>query len=246
MKIKPKDIEEISAINALGRPSCPPDQRQQYVNRKLGKEKVTYKHPTLERAQKKTFGITLYEEQMMIIAKDCAGWDLNQADALRKITKLKGKDEDLLLKTEANFIADCMKFSNMRYEDARRIWQEEIEPFGLYGFNKSLVFSQKVSIISPGTEVWSDVWIRDVVAGSMVLSRDESTGKDIVIPVKANHYHGKLKVFKIKLDSGEEVTCTINHKFRTTDGRMLPLHQILKEDLEIVVSAEKQANLQEV
>lgn len=137
MKIKPKDIEEISAINALGRPSCPPDQRAQYVNRKLGKEKVTYKHPTLERAQKKTFGITLYEEQMMIIAKDCAGWDLNQADALRKITKLKGKDEDLLLKTEANFIADCMSFSKMTYEDARRIWHEEIEPFGSYGFNKS-------------------------------------------------------------------------------------------------------------
>lgn len=137
MKIKPKDIEEISAINALGRPSCPPEQRAQYVNRKLGKEKVTYKHPTLERAQKKTFGITLYEEQMMIIAKDCAGWDLNQADALRKITKLKGKDEDLLLKTEANFIKDCMSFGDMTYEDARRIWKEEIEPFGAYGFNKS-------------------------------------------------------------------------------------------------------------
>lgn len=248
MKIKPKDIEEISAINALGRPSCPPEQRAQYVNRKLGKEKVSYKHPTLERAQKKTFGITLYEEQMMIIAKDCAGWDLNQADALRKITKLKGKDEDLLLKTEANFIADCMSFSKMTYEDARRIWQEEIEPFGAYGFNKSLTSSELVSIIPAGSRdgLWVNSQIRDVKKGDLVRSRDEASRKDIIIPVKANHYHGKLKVFKIKLDSGEEVTCTINHKFRTTDGRMLPLHQILKEDLEIVVSAEKQANLQEV
>lgn len=247
MKIKPKDIEEISAINALGRPSCPPDQRAQYVNRKLGKEKVSYKHPTLERAQRKTFGITLYEEQMMIIAKDCAGWDLNQADALRKITKLKGKDEDLLLKTEASFIADCMSFSKMTYEDARRIWREEIEPFNLYGFNKSLTFSELVSIIPVGTNngLWEKLQIKDVKPGDLVRSRDESTGKNIVVPVKANHYHGKLKVFKIKLDSGEEVTCTINHKFRTTDGRMLPLHQILKEDLEIVVSAEKQVNLQE-
>ena len=245
MKIKPKDIEEISAINALGRPSCPPDQRAQYVNRKLGKEQIVYKHPSLERAQKKTYGITLYEEQMMIIAKDCAGWDLNQADALRKITKLKGKDEALLLKTESDFIKDCMSHSKMKYEDAKRIWKEEIEPFGMYGFNKSLISSEMVSIIPAGADnLWINSQIKDVKRGDLVRSRDESTGKDIVIPVKENHYHGKLKVFKIKLDSGEEVTCTINHKFRTTDGRMLPLHQILKEDLEIVVSAEKQAKLQ--
>jgi DNA polymerase-3 subunit alpha len=108
MKIKPKNIEEISAINALGRPSCPADQRATYINRKLGIEPVKYKHPSLERAQEKTYGITLYEEQMMVIAKDCAGWNLNQADNLRKITKLKGKDEDLVLKTEASFIKDCI------------------------------------------------------------------------------------------------------------------------------------------
>jgi len=137
MKIKPKNIEEISAINALGRPSCPADQRATYVNRKLGIEPVKYKHPSLERAQGKTYGITLYEEQMMVIAKDCAGWNLNQADNLRKITKLKGKDEDLVLKTEANFIKDCMEYSKMSYELARKIWKEEIEPFGSYGFNKS-------------------------------------------------------------------------------------------------------------
>jgi len=247
MKIKPKNIEEISAINALGRPSCPADQRTTYVNRKLGIEPVKYKHPSLERAQEKTYGITLYEEQMMVIAKDCAGWNLNQADNLRKITKLKGKDEDLVLKTEANFIKDCMEHSKMSYELARKIWKEEIEPFGSYGFNKSLTSSELISIIPVGSNngEWKSVCIKDVKPGDMVRSRDEMSKTDIVIPVKDNHFHGKLKVFKIKLDSGEEVTCTINHKFRTKDGRMLPLYQILKENLEIVVSAEKQAGRQE-
>lgn len=241
MKIKPKDIEEISAINALGRPSCPPDQRAEYVNRKIGKEKVTYKHPALERAQKKTFGITLYEEQMMIIAKDCAGWDLNQADSLRKITKLKGKDEALLLKTETDFIKDCMSHSKMKYEEASRIWKEEILPFSLYGFNKSLASSELVRILPADSknDEWINVPIKDVRPGSLIRSRDENTGNDFITTVKENHYHGKLKVFKITLEGGAQVTCTINHKFRTKDGRMLPLHQILKENLEIVMSTEK-------
>jgi hypothetical protein len=58
---------------------------------------------------------------MVTIAKDCAGWDLNQADALRKITKLKGKDPDLVLRTEAGFISDCMEYSHMKYSKAKEI-----------------------------------------------------------------------------------------------------------------------------
>jgi DNA polymerase-3 subunit alpha len=100
-------------------------------------DNIKYRHPNLSGALEKTYGVSLYEEGMMTIAKDCAGWDLNQADALRKITKLKGKDPQLVLKTEASFIADCIKVSNMSYKDARSIWANEIEPFGDYGFNKS-------------------------------------------------------------------------------------------------------------
>ena len=62
----------------------------------------------------------MYEESMMTIANDCAGWDLNQADALRKITKLKGKDPDLVLKTEANFIKDCMNHGSISYAKSKR------------------------------------------------------------------------------------------------------------------------------
>jgi hypothetical protein len=99
-----------------------------------------------------------------------------------------------------------------------------------------LIFSQEVSIIPPEGGSWQDVEIQNVKPGSTVLSRDEATGQDIPVKVLNNHYHGKLKLFKITLDNGEEVKCTINHKFRTTDGRMLPLHQILKEKLEIVTN----------
>lgn len=137
MKIKPQTIDEISDINALGRPSCSAEQRQDYIERKLNRQDISYLHPKLENALKKTFGISLYEEAMMTVAKDCAGWDLNQSDALRKITKLKGKDPELVEKTRINFVNDSMKFSGMSYKDADGIWKHEIEPYGSYGFNKA-------------------------------------------------------------------------------------------------------------
>jgi len=237
MKLKPKCIEDISDINAIGRPSCLPEERKKYAKRRLGIEPTKYDHPKLERALKKTYGILVYEEQALFIAQDCAGWDLNQADSLRKISKLKGKDPDLVLKTEANFVRDCMKHSDMDYKTACLIWKRYIEPLGGYAFNKSLHFSEKVSIIRSGEPLTLN--IQDVKAGDFVRSRDEETGEDILIEVKDNHYHGKLPVLKITLETGETVTCTKNHKFRTTTGEMLPLWLILETNMEIVVSAEK-------
>ena len=136
-KIKPKNVQMVSDINALGRPSCSADDRKNYVRRRFGKEDVEYRHSSLENALKPTFGVSLYEEGMMKIAKDCAGWDLNQADALRKITKLKGKDKNLVERTERNFINDCVEFSGMSKRKAKEIWDYEIMPFGQYGFNFS-------------------------------------------------------------------------------------------------------------
>jgi DNA polymerase III alpha subunit/intein/homing endonuclease len=136
-KIKPFNVRMISDINAMGRPSCSPIDRNNYIKRRFGKESVKYRHMTLENSLKDTYGISLYEEGMMSIAKDCAGWDLNQADALRKITKLKGKDPELVMKTEMSFLEDCMNRTGMSYESAMDIWQNEILPFGNYGFNLS-------------------------------------------------------------------------------------------------------------
>jgi hypothetical protein len=129
-----------------------------------------------------------------------------------------------------------METWGMSYEEGQKIWDEEISSFSGYGFNRSLIFSQEVRIIPPEGGDWQDIEIQNVKPGSTVLSRDEVTGENISVKVLDNHYHGKLKLFKITLDDGETVECTINHKFRTMDGRMLPLHQILKENLEIVTN----------
>ena len=137
MKLKPKNIEDISIINAVGRPSCQPKERQKYIKRRLGLQDPEYIHRSTLRALEKTYGVLVYEEQAMFLAQDCAGWDLNQADALRKISKLKGKDPELVTKTEVAFLKDCMKHSGMSYEQAMDIWETFIEPLGKYAFNKS-------------------------------------------------------------------------------------------------------------
>jgi DNA polymerase-3 subunit alpha len=136
-KIKPTSVQMVSDINALGRPSCSAEDRKNYIRRRFGLDEIKYRHESLKGALKSTFGVSLYEEGMMKIAKDCAGWDLNQADALRKITKLKGKDKDLVLRTETNFIKDSMDISGMTYKKAKEVWDYEIMPFGEYGFNFS-------------------------------------------------------------------------------------------------------------
>jgi DNA polymerase-3 subunit alpha len=235
MKIKPENVETVSDINALGRPSCPPEQRASYIRRRFGQDKIEFTHPSLKNALKDTYGISLYEESMMSIARDCAGWDLNEADNLRKLTKLKGKDPQLALKTEANFIKGCMDHSGMTFSQAQDVWDKEISSFSGYGFNRSLLFSEKVSIMDEATKTWHDKEIKDVCSGDVVLSRDEESGEDILIKVVENHYHGKLKLFAITLETGEKVICTINHKFRTKSGMMIPIHQILEQNLEIVI-----------
>ena len=188
-KLKPSSIEDISAINAIGRPSCLPAERKRYAKRRLGLEPVTYDHPSLERALSKTYGVLVYEEQALFVAQDCAGWDLNQADALRKISKLKGKDPNLVLRTEASFIKDCMAHSEMTYETASLIWKKYIEPLGGYAFNKS--HSISYSHISFYT-AWLRCHYKTQFMCALLNSEDANSDK-------AQEYLAECKKMRIKV-----------------------------------------------
>jgi hypothetical protein len=75
--------------------------------------------------------------------------------------------------------------------------------------------------------------IDKVIPGCYVKTRDEKTQCDIFVKVVANHDHGEVPIFKITLEGGEEIRCSMHHKFRTTCGEMMPLWYILQEELEI-------------
>lgn len=135
-QIKPRNIEELSLVNALGRPSAV-KSRMSYIARRDGREKVTYIHECLRPALQETLGVCVYEDQLMKLAKYVAGWDLNKADGLRKLTKLKEKGKELAAKLKDEFVADAIKFNKLSREVALDIWETIIEPFEGYGFNKA-------------------------------------------------------------------------------------------------------------
>ena len=131
-QLKPTEFEDIVAIVALYRPG-PMELIPQYIRRKHNQEKITYLHPKLEPILKKTYGIGIYQEQMMEIARKMAGFSLSEADILRKAIGKKIKS--LLDLQKERFIEGMIK-NNINQKTAEIIWQW-FEPFARYGFNRS-------------------------------------------------------------------------------------------------------------
>lgn len=234
-KVKPHCIEDIAVINSLARPSAK-DIRSAYVDVRDGKKPVSLLHDSLQRAFGPTLGFGLYEECLLYLAQDVAGWNLHEADRLRKLTKEKGKNPEKAAKWREEFIDDSEK-NGIDRKIATKIWDEIIELFSGYGFNHCISSLEHIDVYTPeGTFITSKP-IKNVEAGDFVRSRDEKTGKDIYIEVVDNHDHGKLEVVEVELKTGEKVKCTMNHKFRTKEtGEMLSLKEILNRGLSIVVS----------
>lgn len=134
-RIKPQSIEDLSLVNALGRPSAI-KSREDYIKFRNKNIKIKYKHPCVKEALEDTLGVCVYEDQLMKFANVVAGWDLNEADGLRKLTKYKGKHPEMVKKLKDDFITGSVKHSNLTNKQALEIWEEIIEPFGGYGFNK--------------------------------------------------------------------------------------------------------------
>jgi DNA polymerase-3 subunit alpha len=128
--------QEISAINSLARPAAR-DIREDYVQTKDGRREFSLIHPSLQRAFGATYGFGLYEECLMYLAQDVAGWSLHEADRLRKLTKLKGKEPKKAAAWRLEFIECAQKNKNIPVEIATKIWDEVVEKFGGYGFNLS-------------------------------------------------------------------------------------------------------------
>lgn len=131
-ELKPTELEDIIAMVSLYRPG-PMELIPSYIARKHGKEKVSYLHPRLEPILKNTYGIGIYQEQMMRIASDLAGFSLPEADTLRKAI---GKKIKKLLDEQEKKLVQRMIAGGIPEKTARAIW-ELFPPFARYGFNRS-------------------------------------------------------------------------------------------------------------
>ncbi len=130
-ELKPNSLEDLTAMLALYRPG-PMEFIPQFIKRKQGKEKITYLHPQLEDILGKTYGICVYQEQLMRIAHDLAGFSMAEADVLRKAV---GKKIKSLLNEQKEKLIQGMTERGIKKQVAQQIW-EWIEPFARYGFNK--------------------------------------------------------------------------------------------------------------
>ena len=131
-KLQVSSFDDIIAAIALYRPG-PMDNLDLYIRRKEGKEKVKYPHPNLESILKPTYGIIIYQEQIIQIAQVLAGYTLGEADILRRA--MSKKKEEVLLKEKPKFISSSVK-RGYTEELATEVY-DLILKFANYGFNKS-------------------------------------------------------------------------------------------------------------
>jgi len=140
MKMKPSRFEDVIAAGALFRPG-PLDQKLEdgrtmvdvYIDRKHGREKVRYPHDKLEPILRDTYGVIVYQEQVMQISQVLAGYSLGRADLLRRAMGKKKAEE--MAKERAGFLEGCRK-NGVDDAVAGSIF-DMMEKFAAYGFNKS-------------------------------------------------------------------------------------------------------------
>jgi DNA polymerase-3 subunit alpha len=139
-KLKPENLEQLSALIAILRPGCLEAMREgksvtnHYIDKKNKQESVDYFHPALEPILNSTYGEMIYQEQAMEIAKVIAGFDLQEADSLRKAIGKKKPEE--MAKVKKKFIKGSKKLGIVSKEEAEQIFGW-IEKSQRYSFNKS-------------------------------------------------------------------------------------------------------------
>ena len=132
-QVKPTSFDDIIAIVALYRPG-PMQYIPTYADRKAGREKVNYPHPNAEKILAPTYGIMVYQEQVMQLSRALAGFSAGDSDVLRKA--IGKKKIDLMNKMEKQFKDGCVEFSGMDRKDVDKLW-DDIVKFAAYSFNKS-------------------------------------------------------------------------------------------------------------
>jgi DNA polymerase-3 subunit alpha len=181
-RIKPQSVNDISYINSLARPSAR-DMRSDFILTKDGKKPFSLLHPTLGRAFNNTFGFGLYEESLMYLAQDVAGWSLHSADRLRKLTKEKGKNPKKAQEWRAEFIKDAVA-KDVNEAIAKRIWDEVVDKFQGYGFNMSH------SILYSMTS-YKTAWLKAHFPIEFLMA-------NLMAEVKSNAPDSKANIAKIK------------------------------------------------
>lgn len=133
MQLKPTRIDDLNVMVALYRPG-PMNNIDEYIARKNGTTRTTYIHPKMQTYLSKTFGVLVYQDDLLMTAIELAGYSWGEVDKFRKAVGKKIPEE--MAKQHVIFVQGCQKHTGMSAKDAEKLWAL-FEPFQGYGFNKA-------------------------------------------------------------------------------------------------------------
>ncbi len=211
--MRPQTFEHIIAAISLYRPG-PMDQIPTFNKRLHGEEAPQYHHEKLKPILENTYGILVYQEQIMQVASDLFGYSLGEADLMRRAVSKKKEKE--LFKHRKTFIENGPKHG-VDAETSAKIF-DDIEFFARYGFNKCVVGSTEIIDAASGWRVRVDELVRqpDLVQHTVSLDTDTwqlTPGR--ITDVMAN---GVKPVYRLRTRLGKQIDATANHPFLTFDG----------------------------
>ena len=160
-------FEEIIAVGALYRPG-PMDMIPSFINRKHGREEIEIDHPLMKDILSETYGVMVYQEQVMQIASILAGYSLGEGDVLRRAMGKKDKEE--MARQREKFLNGAMQ-KNVAPETAALIF-DKIEKFASYGFNKS--HAAAYAYLTYATAYFKANYPREWMAALMTCDRDDT------------------------------------------------------------------------
>ena len=215
---KPTCIEDLIALNALFRPG-PMDNIPKFCSCKNGREKITYPHPDLEPVLRNTYGVIVYQEQVMKVAQIIGGFSLGNADILRR--NMSKKKVDKLLAQEKEFLEGAQR-KGYDVDLAKKIFDDLI-PFSRYGFNKS--HAAAYSVVAYRTAYLKCHYPAEFMAANLT--------NEIGSPDHFKMYLDETKAMKLKV---LPPTINVSEKFFTVDqGKIVYGIQGIKDTGDAVV-----------